>query len=343
MLHLDGSMGEGGGQVLRTALSLSLVTGQAFAIDRVRAGRDKPGLKRQHLTAVLAAAEIGDARVEGAELGSQRLTFQPKGVRAGAYRFAIGTAGSTTLVLQTVLPALFAADGPSTVELVGGTHNPLAPPFDFLLHAWLPLLRRMGADAGLELRQHGFYPAGGGQVCATVTPATWRPLELLARPSEVRPADSCLRADIVWAKVPAHVAEREAKVLRARLSLGEEQVATREVDSAGPGNAVMVHLSLGEVTELVMALGERNVGAEQVAGRAVAAVRNLLAADVPVGDYLADQLLLPMALAGGGSFRTVPPSLHTRTNAEVIAHFLPTRVTFRGEGAGGWVVAVAGA
>src|SRR5688572_262374 len=117
MLHLDGSFGEGGGQVLRTALGLSLVTGQPFLIEKIRAGREKPGLKRQHLTAVLAAAEIGSAQVDGAELGSQRLTFVPQRLRAGDYRFAIGTAGSTTLVLQTVLPALLSADGPSTVEL----------------------------------------------------------------------------------------------------------------------------------------------------------------------------------------------------------------------------------
>ncbi|MEO6597275.1 MAG: RNA 3'-terminal phosphate cyclase [Planctomycetota bacterium] len=337
MLHLDGSMGEGGGQVLRTALGLSLVTGQAFAIEKIRAGREKPGLKRQHLTAVLAAAEVGDARVEGAELGSQCLTFKPRKVRAGDYRFGIGTAGSTTLVLQTVLPALLSADGPSTVELVGGTHNPLAPPFDFLLHTWAPLLHRMGAGLGLELSQHGFYPAGGGHLRATIAPASWQPIELLERATEPR-----LRADIAWAKIPPHIAEREAKVLRARLSLSADQVTTREVRSTGPGNAVMVRVLLGEVTELVMALGERAVRAEDVAAKAADHAEELLAAHVPVGEHLADQLLIPMALAGGGTFRTVTPSLHTRTNAGVIERFLPVRIALREQDgtSGSWVVAV---
>lgn len=338
MLRLDGSMGEGGGQVLRTALGLSLVTGQPFAIDRIRAGRAKPGLARQHLTAVLAAAEVGDAQVEGADLGSQRVTFKPRGVRAGAYRFAIGTAGSTTLVLQTILPALLSADAPSTVELVGGTHNPLAPPFDFLADTWAPLLRRMGAGLDLTLDRHGFYPAGGGQLRAQVTPAAWQAIELMERIAEPR-----VRADIVWAKIPPHVAEREARTLRDRLSLRADEVTTREVPSAGPGNAVMVRLSLGEVTELVTALGERSVRAEDVADDAAGAAQALLAVHVPVGAHLADQLLIPMALAGGGSFRTVTPSLHTRTNAEVIERFLPVKLTLREDdrAAGAWVVQVA--
>lgn len=338
MLHIDGSMGEGGGQVLRTALGLSLVTGQPFVIDKIRAGRPKPGLARQHLTAVLAAAEVGDAQVEGADLGSQRVTFKPRGVRAGDYRFAIGTAGSTTLVLQTVLPALLSAEAPSTVELVGGTHNPLAPPFDFLADAWAPLLRRMGAGLDLTLGQHGFYPAGGGHLRAQITPAAWRPIELMERTAEPR-----VRADIVWARIPPHVAEREARTLRARLSLGADDVTIREVPSAGPGNAVMLRLALGEVTELVMTLGERSVRAEDVAGDAAGAVQALLAVDAPVGAHLADQLLIPMALAGGGSFRTVTPSLHTRTNAEVIERFLPVKITLREDdrAAGAWVVQVA--
>ncbi|HEX5051130.1 MAG TPA: RNA 3'-terminal phosphate cyclase [Planctomycetota bacterium] len=337
MLHLDGSMGEGGGQVLRTALGLSLVTGQPFVIEKIRAGRAKPGLARQHLTAVLAAAEVGDAKTEGAEIGSQRLLFAPRRVRAGDYRFAIGTAGSTTLVLQTVLPALLSADGPSTVELSGGTHNPLAPPFDFLQHTWAPLLHRMGAGLGLELQQHGFYPAGGGQLRATVAPASWRRLELHERSAAPR-----LRAHIAWARIQPHVAEREARVLCERLSLRADQVTTSEVRSTGPGNAVMVHIDLGEVTELVMALGERAVRAEDVAKQAADLAQELLAAHVPVGQHLADQLLIPMALAGGGSFRTPAPTPHTRTNAEVIERFLPVRITLRDPGAapGGWVVAV---
>lgn len=333
-LHIDGSLGEGGGQVLRTALGLSLVTGQPFAIDKIRAGRPKPGLQRQHLTAVLAAAEVGGAQVEGAELGSQRLTFKPKGVRAGAYRFAIGTAGSTTLVLQTVLPALLVADGPSTVELVGGTHNPMAPPFDFLQHAFAPLLHRMGASLALELRTHGFYPAGGGQWRATVAPAAWTPIELLERAAEPQQ-----RARIVLSRIPRHVAEREASTLRARLGLRADEITIDEVDSPGPGNVVLLRLNLGVVTEVVTALGERGVLAEDVAAKVANEAEALLRSGVPVGEHLADQLLVPMALAGGGVFRTVEPSQHTTTNAQVIERFLPVAFTMREDG-GAWRIGV---
>ena len=163
MLLIDGSQGEGGGQILRTALGLSLVTGTAFRIEKIRAGRAKPGLLRQHLTAVNAATVIGDALVDGAELGSPALVFRPRSVRPGAYRFAVGTAGSASLVLQTVLPPLLTAGASSILTLEGGTHNPWAPPFDFLARAFLPLLERMGAPVRAAIQRYGFYPAGGGQ------------------------------------------------------------------------------------------------------------------------------------------------------------------------------------
>lgn len=333
MLQLDGSMGEGGGQVLRTALGLSLVTGQPFAIDNIRAGRKKPGLQRQHLTAVQAAAAVGDAAVDGAEPGSQRLSFRPRALRGGDYRFAIGTAGSTTLVLQTVLPALLAATAPSTVQLSGGTHNPMAPPVDFLQQAFAPLLQRMGGGLQVELRRHGFYPAGGGEWTARVLPARWQPLELLA-PAEAGP----LHARIVLARLPRHVGEREAQVLQAKLGIAADAVRIDEVESQGPGNAVLVSLPFGELTEVVTALGERGVAAERVAEAAAKEALALRRSGVAVGEHLADQLLIPLALAGGGAFRTVAPSLHTRTNAEVIERFLPVRFELREDG-GSWIVA----
>jgi len=328
VLTIDGSLGEGGGQVLRTSLALSLVTRTPFVIENVRARRKKPGLQRQHLTAVLAAAEVGAARVEGAELGSQRIVFLPRELRAGDFRFAIGTAGSTTLVLQTVLPALFAAPGPSTVDLTGGTHNPMAPPFDFLQHSFAPVLASMGAPLALEMRQHGFYPAGGGRCRAAVQPAAWAPCELLTRPERPR-----IRARVVLARLPRQVAEREAAVLRSRLGLSADAIAIDEVAAASPGNVVMLHLQLGQVTEVVTAVGERGLPAEAVAARAAGAAEALLGANVPVGEHLADQLLIPMALAGGGTFRTVRPSQHTTTNAWVIERFLPVAFTMVEDGA----------
>ncbi len=337
MITLDGSMGEGGGQVLRTALALALVTGQAITIDKIRAGREKPGLKRQHLTAVLAAAEIGDATVEGAELGSLRLVFRPRGLRAGTYRFAIGTAGSTTLVLQTVLPALWSAHAPSTVELTGGTHNPFAPSGDFLQHAFAPVVQRMGAGLELSLLATGFHPAGGGQLHASAAPAAWRPVELM----HVCDAP-IVRARILTSQIARHVGNRERNELRRHLGLAEDAVRIDSVRSSGPGNAIIVSLMLGDTPEVVTELGERGVMAEEVAATAAEEARALLAARVPVGTHLADQLLLPMALAGGGAFRTMLPSLHTRTNAQVIERFLPVRFDLREDnaGSGAWIVDV---
>jgi RNA 3'-terminal phosphate cyclase (ATP) len=159
-ITIDGSEGEGGGQILRTALALALVTGRPFRIERIRAARKKPGLLRQHLTAVHAAVAVSSARVSGAELGSNTLSFEPSRVRGGDYRLAVGTAGSATLVLQAVLPALLITSESSRLTLEGGTHIPNAPPFDFLVKTFLPILRRMGACVDVRLEAHGFYPEG---------------------------------------------------------------------------------------------------------------------------------------------------------------------------------------
>ena len=337
MLRLDGSLGEGGGQVLRTALGLSLVTGQPFAIDKIRAGRKLPGLARQPLTAVLAAAAVGQAEVEGAELGSTSLRFRPRGIRAGEHRFAVGTAGSTTLVLQTVLPALLCADVPSAVTLSGGTHNPLAPSFDFLQQVFAPVLRRMGAGLDLTLRRHGFAPAGGGEVVATVTPGRLAPIEL-----RERTAAAPRRARVLIANLPNQIAERELRTVRSRLDVHPDHCRIERVDAAGPGNVLLLELAADPCGELIAVQGERRVTAEQVAERASAQAIAWLAADVPVGEHLADQLLIPLALAGGGAFRTQEPTGHTRTNAGVVERFLPVRFTLREDDrAGAWWVEVA--
>ena len=335
MITLDGSMGEGGGQVLRTALSLSLVTGQPFVIERIRAGRNKPGLARQHLTCVLAAAEVGDARVEGAELGSQRLAFKPKCVRAGDYTFAIGTAGSTTLVLQTLLPALLSADKASTLTVTGGTHNPMCPPFDFLAKCFAPALRAMGLSMDLQLLRHGFAPAGGGAIACTINPGKPRPIEFLQREAVGLP-----RARVLVSKLPRDVGEREVHVVRRRLDLHAQQVLVENVDSHGPGNMVLLEFPNRFVTEVIGVPGERGVRAEQVAEQACAQAKRYLATDAPVGEHLADQLLLPMAMAGGGAFRTLEPTLHARTNAEVVERFLPVKFAMKDDGAGAWTVSV---
>jgi RNA 3'-terminal phosphate cyclase (ATP) len=323
MITIDGTMGEGGGQVLRTSLALSLVTGTPFRIENIRAGRGKPGLLRQHLTAVKAAAAIGQAEVEGAELGSRRLTFRPTTVRPGDYTFSVGTAGSASLVLQTVLPPLLTASGPSTLALEGGTHNPLAPPFDFIASAFLPLLRRMGATVDAHLERPGFYPAGGGRFVVTIEPArALSALELLAR-GDVRRT----RARAIVANLPRHIADRELHVVQRRLGWDASCLEVVAVDDArGPGNVVMLDIESEHVTEVFTGFGERNVRAEAVAERAADAARRYLAAGVPVGRQLADQLLVPLALARGGAFRTLALTRHTTTNIEVIQHFTDVRI-----------------
>src|SRR5437867_7015012 len=217
MITIDGSEGEGGGQILRTALALSLVTGQPFRIERIRARRQKPGLLRQHLTAVEAAKSVGCAEVSGAAINSQVLEFRPGPVTPGNYRFAVGTAGSATLVLQTVLPSLLSASGRSTLTLEGGTHNPLAPPFNFLARSFMPLIHRMGPNVELELRRPGFFPAGGGKFHARIEPVKrLTRFDLLER-GAIRQQ----RARAILSKLPAQVAERELTVVREQLGWRE--------------------------------------------------------------------------------------------------------------------------
>jgi RNA 3'-terminal phosphate cyclase (ATP) len=319
VIHLDGSAGEGGGQILRTALGLSLVTGTAFTIDRIRAGRERPGLQRQHLAAVRASAEIGRAKVRGAAVGSSVLTFTPGKVSPGNYSFSVGTAGSATLVLQTVLPALLSASEPSTLTLEGGTHNAWAPPYDFLEKAFLPLLGRMGARVTTRLERRGFFPAGGGRFLVTIEPCrALSPLELVERGK--------LRAQRGWSIVsalPVSIAHRELKVVERLLSIDQNRLQTvEEPHPVGPGNALVLEIESEHVTEIVTGFGEKKVSAETVAERACAEARAYLETGAPVGEHLADQLLLPLALAGAGSFVATPLSSHATTNIDVIRMFL---------------------
>lgn len=328
MIAIDGSKGEGGGQILRTALALSLVTGQAFRIENIRAKRRKPGLLRQHLTAVEAATRVGNADTDGAEMGSLSLTFKPGRVQPDTHSFAVGTAGSATLVLQTVLPALMLGTTPSTLFLEGGTHNPFAPPFDFLAKTFLPVLNRMGPTVTAVLERHGFYPAGGGRFQVAIQPAkTLRPVQLAERGVV---ADR--RGRILIAHLSDEIGDRQARMLRNKLNWPEHAVETTRIKtSSGPGNAVMAEIQSESVCEVFTGFGERNVPSAKVVGAVVDQVREYLSTDAPVGEYLADQLMIPMAMGGEGGYRAVKASLHTRTNAEVIGLFLPTRITITEE------------
>jgi RNA 3'-terminal phosphate cyclase (ATP) len=319
MIDIDGSEGEGGGQILRSALSLSMCTNQAFRIANIRAKRDKPGLLRQHLTAVRAAVEICGAEVVGDEVGSLELTFRPGPVKPGDYRFAIGTAGSCTLVLQTVLAPLLTAAATSQIRISGGTHNKASPPVDFLQRAYLPLLERMGARVELELVRYGFYPRGGGEILAIIAPAKHlTTLRLMERGSRIGGF-----AEAYIAAVPMHVASRELEMVGKMLNWPAEQLHVRGLSGEfGPGNALTITVQHEQVTEVFTGFGEKGVSAEQVAKGAVERARHYLSAPVAVGRHLADQLLLPLALAGGGEFTTLPVSQHFQSQVATIRTFL---------------------
>lgn len=331
MIELDGAAGEGGGQILRTALTLSMMTGQPFRIRNIRANRAKPGLMRQHLVAVQAVAKICGADIGPVEVGARTLEFTPGKVKGGEYAFAIGTAGSCTLVLQTILPALLFAEEASVVTICGGTHNPMAPPVQFLQRAYGRLLAEMGADVAIELKRFGFYPAGGGEVLARIQPcAKLKQLSLTTRGERI-----AAYAESFIAGVPLNVARRELECVATGMGWGEDQLLVRGLpQDQGPGNALLITLEQQHVTEVFCAFGEKSVRSETVARQAIQQVRSYLRSDAAVGEYLADQLLLPMALAGGGEFTLSHVSAHAQTNAAVIAKFLPMTITFAPSGNG---------
>jgi RNA 3'-terminal phosphate cyclase (ATP) len=326
IMRLDGSAGEGGGQILRTAVALAACTGTPVRIEKIRAGRRKPGLMRQHLTAVEAVGTICHGTLVGAEIGSQELEFRPGPIQAGDYRFAVGTAGSAGLVLQTILPPLLRATGPSVLHLEGGTHNPLSPPFHFLAHAFLPVLKRMGAAYTAELHRWGFFPAGGGSFTVRLTPPPG---------GRLRVVELIDRGDLVQAEVfagvsqvPFAVADDECTAMVGSLRCPVARRRAEQVPSPGPGNVAMVDLTFEHSRAVFTGFGQMGVSRQKVANQATSAANRFLKAAAAVDEHLADQLLIPMALAGAGRFTTVEPTEHTKTNAAIIERFLPVRISW---------------
>lgn len=336
---LDGSLGEGGGQILRTALALSLATGRGFRVENIRAGRKKPGLLRQHLTAVKLAAAIGDAEVTGDTLRSTTLDFRPQACRAGAHHVAVGTAGSTSLVCQSVLPALLHADGSSRLVIEGGTHARSAPPFEFLDGSWGRVLRDHGATLRMTMERPGFFPAGGGRVVVEVDPWT--------TPSPVALHERGERTDVeavaLVAHIPRSVGERELSVVASKLGWPRSALRIEDCRGAsGPGNALVLRLEHEHITKVVVAFGTLGRPAESVAREAVSLARRWLRQQAPVGAYLADQLMVPMVLGAGGAFRTVGLSPHSETNIDTIHRFLPGSIQVQPAAEGGIDVRVSG-
>jgi RNA 3'-terminal phosphate cyclase (ATP) len=331
-LAVDGAVGEGGGQVLRSALSLALITGRAFHMTRIRANRDRPGLRPQHLMAVQAASRVSDARVSGDRLGSAKIRFQPGPVRPGDYRFDIGTAGATALVLQTVLLPLALAPGPSTLVIHGGTHVPWSPCFHYLDWQWRPLMAHMGIPFELDMPLAGFYPRGGGQLVARI-PGGARPLPLILTE---RGALRGVRGLSAVAQLPMQIAERQRdqglRRLHAMQLPVEPVVALTELPSHTPGSVLLLLAEFDHGQACSFALGARGKRAERVADEAAHALAGVLLGNAPVDPWMADQLLLPMALAAGpSSLRTGEVTLHLITNAQVIEQFLPVRIRIDGE------------
>jgi len=326
LILLDGSRGEGGGQILRTALSLSLLTGKPFRIVKIRANRDKPGLRPQHLMAVRAAAELGGADVLGAEVGSRDLVFRPGRVEPRDLAFDIGTAGSAGLVLQTLhLPLAMRAETAARVVLTGGTFNPKAPAFPFLETTWRGSLASLGMPVALAMPVAGFYPRGGGRLEAWIEPAKPRPWVRTTRGDLLRIRGVAGTANLHRGEVAERMRDRAlARLADAGWNVDVE-VETATWTSPGQGAAISLTAEhAGTPPATFVGLGERGKPAETVADEAVDELLDFLGVpDGAVDPHSADQLLLPLALAEGRSVYTVSRvTEHLRTNAVTIRTFL---------------------
>lgn len=332
MIEIDGALGEGGGQVLRTSLALSLITGKPFHLRNVRARRSKPGLQAQHLMSVQAAAKIGHAKLRGASLQSTDLVFEPGEVTPGDYHFKIGTAGATSLVLHTIYLPLALAGGESSVTIDGGTHVKASPCYHFLERSWAAYMRALGIRVELQLERVGFYPRGGGSFHARIEPCN------RVLPFQGMDAEKIKNATVVVgsAGLPTHVAQRMVDQALMRLSRLSLDVETRmETWNGGPGCMIGIELPTTPAPTFLFALGEKGKPAETVAGEGVDLVEAFLNANPPgVDEHSADQLLLPLALAEGASeFRVASLTSHLLTNMTIIRHFLDRPI--RGTGYAG--------
>ena len=329
---IDGSHGEGGGQILRTALTLSAITGRPLRIERLRARRPKPGLAAQHLTAVLSAAELCRAEVSGATLSSETLSFRPTASpRAGDYHFDValaregGSAGAATLVLQTVAVAALFASGPCRFCIRGGTHVPSSPSYDYAAHVWRPFLARMGISLQVELTQFGFLPVGRGEIIGRVlglgsqASTHLRPVEIIARG-----ALRSISGRAIAANLPSHIAQRMAARATALLSTSAPAVDIRaeNVSAASPGAGLFLTAGYEHVSAGFNAFGTRGKTAETVADEAAGALLKHLRSGAALDPHLADQVLVPLALACAPStFTCEDASRHLETNASVIGQF----------------------
>ena len=332
-ITIDGALGEGGGQIVRTSLALSCITGRPLRMFNVRAGRPKPGLANQHLTSIRAAQEISSATVNGASIGSKQFTFEPGPIRAGEYSFDVGTAGSTTLVLHTVALPLALVTGNSKVTIIGGTHNPMAPCFEYLESVWAPLLALVGVHVDLQIKRAGFYPAGGGQIEATVSG--------IGSAAELKPATIGERGEIysidgfsAVACLPLSIAERQARQAQLRLAAGglaHHSLNCQSIDADSPGTVIFLNCRSHGAPAAFFGLGAKGKPAERVADDAVNELIDHFAAPGTLDPYAADQFVLPLALAAGASsFTTTCVTEHLATHVDLLRQFLRRHIELAG-------------
>ncbi len=342
LLEIDGNYGEGGGQILRSSLSLSAILRQPIRIKNIRAGREKPGIAAQHLTGVNAVAAITNAEVNGGSLGSQTLTFVPQEIRGGGYTFDVAdirpSAGALSLVFQSIAAPLAHAEVPSTATLRGGTHVPWSPAIHYLQEIFIPMAAKFGFQGSLKLNRWGWYPKGGGEAIASIQPSSdWHGVDLRVR-GKLKEIQGISAAS----NLPEHILNRQRDQSQKRLIRFGQQlnIDLVEGESIGQGTLVFLKAQFENVQAGFSALGARGKRAEQVADEACQALEDFLASDTAIEPHLADQLILPMALAQGEScFTTSRITRHLTTNIWLVQQFLPVQFEVNGaEGKPGEIV-----
>jgi len=326
---IDGSIGEGGGQIFRTSLTLALLTKQPLRIYNVRSKRSSPGLKAQHLTALKAAARISNAKVVGDFLGSQEVLINPGEIRPGQYKFEIPTAGSTALVLQTIFLPLSTASRKSEVTLTGGTHVPWSPSYHYLKWQWFHWMEKIGYSGKLELNRCGYYPAGGGEITCNVFPqGSLLPLQITER-GKLNQIRGISAATNLPKEIPNRQRIRFVSCLGSIYPLND--IRSVLLPGRGKGTFLTVLVEFEESAACFTSLGEKGKRAEQVADELVNEVDEYLSTSGCVDAYLPDQLLIPLSISSGPSKINTPKiSLHLMTNAEIIQRFLPVKINIKG-------------
>jgi len=322
VIVIDGSFGEGGGQIIRTAVALSAVTGNDISINNIRNNRPQPGLKAQHLYAVRTAAALTQADVTGLELGSTCVIFRPKGIFGGHYNVDIGTAGSITLLLQCLMPAAAMSTETVTLDIIGGTDVAWSPPIDYLSNVLFPVLTSMGLDCSIHLQNRGYYPRGGGSVKVVINPSKFKGIY-------IRKISCDIMGTSHSSNLPKHVVQRQADAAREELEGAGYKVSIDMETANNVSTGSGITLWSGNIGG--SALGKRGLPAEKVGRVAAMEIITELDSGAAVDVYMADQLIPYMGLAGAGSFTSREISKHTSTNIWVVEQFLKIKFKIKTE------------